>query len=180
MLEHRGSICRAQCDRRAFEEGSSMTIRIVLTTWITTAFVCLGVVPAEAQVTVGKKISTAIVANSGPVSSVPYTDFLTVAVPTSYKSKSNVLKVTTSYLASCGPGDQLSSHVEVGGWSIADGNHDVECDSETVRVTKVYFLPKESEGGTVVAPAANVVVKLSSVLGTCGALHGVMTVEAAK
>jgi hypothetical protein len=153
---------------------------IVLATWIVAALVALGATPSEAQV--GKKISTVTTGNSALVSNVGYTDYLTVAVPTGYKSKSHVLKVTTSYLATCGPGDAMSSHVEVGGWSIADGTDSVECGaSQSVRVTKVYFLPNESQGGTVVAPGANVVVRLSSSAGTgCGAQYGVMTVEVAK
>lgn len=157
-----------------------MAKRLHLVSFLVASFVVLTVAPARAQV--GKKISTVSSANSGPVSAVPYTDWLTVAVPTGYKSKSSVLKVTTSYLASCGPGDSLSSHVEVGGWSINDGTDAFECGpSDQVRVTKVYFLPKESEGGTVVAPGANVVLRLNSSAGTgCGALHGVMTVEVAK
>ena len=159
-----------------------MKNRIIRITWIVAAVVVLGAASAQAQAHVGKKISTVSNSNSGPVSNVPYTDFLTVAVPTAYKSKSSVLKVTTSYLASCGAGDELSSHVEVGGVSITDGTHAVEVGpSQTVRVTKVYFLPKEDDGGTVVAPGANVVVRFTSTPGTsCGALHGVMTVEVAK
>jgi hypothetical protein len=157
-----------------------MADRLRLISFLVAAFVVLAAAPSQAQV--GKKISTVGSVNSGPVSAVPYTDWMTVAVPTGYKSKSSVLKVTTSYLASCGPGDSLSSHVEVGGVSIADGTDAFECGaSDTVRVTKVYFLPKESDGGTVVAPGANVVLRLNSSAGTgCGALHGVMTVEVAK
>jgi hypothetical protein len=159
-----------------------MANRLILATLIASAFVALGVSPAQAQTHVGKKISTVSANNSGVAPNVGYTDFLTVAVPTSYKSKSTVLKVTTSYLASCAAGDALFSHVEVGGISITDGTDAVECGaSQTQRVTKVYFLPKEDDGGTVVAPGANVVARLSSSAGTgCGALHGVMTVEVAK
>ena len=158
-----------------------MIHRIALSALAVAGFVALDAAPSHAQSYVGKKVSTALNTNSGPAASVGYTDFLTVAVPTASKSTSSVLKVTTTYLAGCGPGDALFSHVEVGGVSIADGTHSVECGAnETVRVTKVYILPKESEGGTVVAPGASVVVKLSSNLGDCGAVHGVMTVEALK
>jgi hypothetical protein len=60
-----------------------------------------------ASAEVGKKVSVAT-GGASPIAEFPLmSDAATVAVPSSYKSKANFLKVTASYSAGCSGGDYM-------------------------------------------------------------------------
>jgi hypothetical protein len=137
-----------------------------------------------ASAEVGKKMSVTT-GNAGLIAASPvFTDGATVAVPSSYKSKSNFLKVTTSYQASCGAGDSAKSKVDVGGVEMVDSSVPYESYDEDAGyqiVTKSYYLLPESQGGSAIAPDSMVTLKLTSTLGIgCSMNYATMVVEVAK
>jgi hypothetical protein len=137
-----------------------------------------------ASAEVGKQISVTTVYSGIAPAAPAFTDAVTLAVPTSYKSRSNILRVTTSYQASCVGGDKLRSKVTVGGIDMVDAGLPVDTHDEDAGyqiVTKTYYLASESMGGPIVAPASSVVLQLTSQLGTgCYVGSGTMFVEAVK
>jgi hypothetical protein len=137
-----------------------------------------------ASAEVGKKISATIVYSGLVTSSPAFSDATSVALPASYKSKSNVLKVTTSYQAYCSAGDSLRSKVTVGVTDMLDSGLPVDTFDEDAGyqiVTKTYYLVPENMGGPAIPPDAMVTLKLTSQLGTgCSAGSGTMVVEALK
>lgn len=146
--------------------------------------VAVSALPGAASAEVGKKISVAPVGSGVVAASPVFTSAGSLAVPTSYKSKSNVLKVTTSYQATCGSGDTLRSKVTVGGVDMVDAGLPVDAFDEDVSyqmVTKTYHLVPEKQGGPAVPKASTVTLQLTSELGTgCSISSGTMIVEALK
>jgi hypothetical protein len=145
------------------------------------------VVPAlagTASAEVGKKMSVTT-GGTGIIAAFPvFTDGATVGVPSTYRSKSNFLKVTTSYQATCGSGDSVRSKVDVGGVDMVDSSLPYEAydeDAGNQIVTKSYYLAPESQGGPIIAPDAIVTLKVTSNLGTnCTINYGTRVVEAVK
>jgi hypothetical protein len=139
-----------------------------------------GIASAE----VGKRISVASTVASIVSGSYPtMATVLSEAVPTSYRSKSNFLKITTSYQATCAGGDVMGSQVLVGGTPAALSGLPYEANDEDATyqiVTKVYYLVPESLGGPVIAPESLVEVQITSNNGDCLAAHATLVVEAAK
>lgn len=146
--------------------------------------VAVAALAGTAAAEVGKKISVTSVFSGLVVASPAFTDGGNVAVPASYKSKTNVLKVTTSYQANCGGGDSLRSKVTVGGVDMLDAGLPVDTFDEDAGyqiVTKTYYLVPENMGGPAIAPESLVTLNLTSQLGTgCVASSGTMIVEALK
>jgi len=137
-----------------------------------------------ASAEVGKKVSVAV-GGASPIAQYPaMSDAATVAVPASYKSKANFLKVTASYSAGCGGSDFMGSMVEVGGVQMVDPGLPYEAldeDAGSQIVTKQYYLVPENQGGPVVPPDATVILKMTSQLGTgCSVSNLTMIVEAMK
>jgi hypothetical protein len=146
--------------------------------------VTVSAVAGTASAEVGKKISVNYI-YSGLIAAAPaFTDGVTVAVPTSYKSRSNVLKVTTAYQATCTGGDFIRSKIDVDGVDMLDAGLPVEAideDASNQIVTKTYYLLPESMGGPAIAPDSIVTLKLTSQLGTgCYVGSGTIIVEAHK
>lgn len=137
-----------------------------------------------ASAEVGKKVSVAI-GGVGPIASFPtMSDAATVEVPSSYKSKSNFLKVTASYSAGCSGGDFMGSKIDVGGVEMVNNGLPYEAldeDASSQIVTKQYYLVPENQGGPAVPPDSVVTLKLTSQFGTgCSASNVTMIVEALK
>jgi hypothetical protein len=137
-----------------------------------------------ASAEVGKKISVAY-GPGGLVSAFPVTiNAATVALPASYKSKTNFLKVTTTYSAGCSGSDFMASKVDVGGNEMVDNGYPFEAlDEDAVNqiVTKTYYLIPENQGGPAIPPDAMVTVKMTSQFGTgCQVSPVTLTVDALK
>jgi len=115
---------------------------------------------------------------------VPLQLTCSVGVPKAYKSKSSFLKVTTSYQVNCVGGDEISSRVAVGGVGMSPDAlvTDTSAVAEPYQtVTKVYYLPSEKVGGAAVPPDSEVVLQLTSSLGSgCFASFVTMVVEVLK
>jgi hypothetical protein len=151
---------------------------LVVTAVAATAFA--GTASAE----VGKRVSVATGATGTIVAYPSMTDAVTVAVPASYKSKANFLKVTASYSESCSSGDYTGSKIDVGGVEMVDNSLPFEASDEDASsqiVTKLYYLVPENQGGPTVPPASMVTMKITSGLGTgCYVSNVTLTVEASK
>jgi hypothetical protein len=137
-----------------------------------------------ASAEVGKKVSVAT-GSASPIAPFPtMSDAATVAVPTSYKSKANFLKVTASYSAGCTGGDFMGSKATVDGIDMIDSGLPYEAldeDAVSQIVTKQYYLVPENQGGPVITPGAMVVLKMTSQFGMgCGVSNVTMIVEALK
>jgi hypothetical protein len=108
----------------------------------------------------------------------------TVALPASYKSKSNFLKVTTTYSVGCSGGDFMSSRVDVGGNLMVDAGYPFEAHDEDASnqiVTRTFYLVPENQGGPVITPGSMVKVQMTSQFGTGCQVGGVtLTVDALK
>ena len=153
---------------------------------LSTAYV-LNATHAMADVNViGKKISVA--SAQTPPSLPTYPTFLAVAtvnVPTSYKSRTQFLDISTSVQEGCPGGGQILGMVKVGGTSIepSPGLPFYEAggpNSETAG--RQWVVVPESAGGLPVAPGALVELLLSQT-GTgsdCYAGGIALTVRAAK
>lgn len=133
----------------------------------------------------GKRISTGEALSVSPVAAFPaLSDALTVPVPKAYKSKSNFLKVTTTYQAGCSAGDSLGSRISIDGQVPQDSTFPFEAFNEDAAfqmVTKVYFFDSEAAGGPAIAPGSSVTLQLASSTGTgCGVSAIRMVVEALK
>jgi hypothetical protein len=151
---------------------------LVVTTLAATAFA--GTASAE----VGKKVSVAY-GSTGTIAQFPLmSDAATVAVPSSYKSKTNFLKVTAVYSESCSTGDYSGSKIDVGGVEMVDNSLPFEASDEDANsqiVTKLYYLVPENQGGPAVPPDSQVTMKITSGLGSgCYVTNVVLTVEASK
>jgi hypothetical protein len=148
------------------------------------ATVVVAAFAGTASAEVGKKVSVAI-GSASPIAPYPtFSDAATVALPTSYKSKSNFLKVTTSYSAGCSGGDFMGSKIDVGGVEMVHNALPYEAldeDANSQIVTKLYYLIPESQGGPAVPPDSMVTLKITSQFGTgCSVSNVTMTVEASK
>jgi hypothetical protein len=148
------------------------------------AVAALTVFAGSASAEVGKTISVAS-GGSGIIAASPAsTSSLAVAVPTGYKSKSNFLKVTTTYQAACNGGDSMSSRINVGGVYMVDSGFPTETldeDADQQIVSKTYYLVPENQSGPAVPPGSTVTLELTSQLGTgCTANYGTMVVQVAK
>jgi hypothetical protein len=165
------------------QEGSRMNTRnSVLFSMIAAAAVTTFAGTAFAEV--GKKVSVAT-GGASPIASYPtMSDAATVAVPSSYKSKANFLKVTASYSAGCTGGDFMGSKVSVDGIDMFDAGLPYEAldeDAISQIVTKQYYLVPENQGGPAITPGATVILKMTSQFGTgCAASNVTMIVEALK
>jgi hypothetical protein len=139
-----------------------------------------GVASAE----VGKKISVASNAVSVAAGSFPsFSTPLSVAIPTTYRSKTNFLKITTTYQTQCTGGDYMGSEVRVGGFNAELAGLPIESwdeDAASQVVTKTYFLVPESQSGPAIPPESLVEVRVTSNNGNCQTAFATLTVEATK
>jgi hypothetical protein len=139
---------------------------------------------STASAEVGRRVSVATGATGIIVAYPSMTDAVTVAVPSSYKSKANFLKVTATYSESCSGGDYTGSKIDVGGVEMVDNSLPYEASDEDASsqiVTKLYYLVPESQGGPAVPPASTVTMKMTSGLGTgCYVSNITLTVEVSK
>jgi hypothetical protein len=153
-------------------------IFFVVTAVAATAFV--GTAFAE----VGKKVSVTT-GSASPIAPFPtMSDAATVLLPTSYRSKSNFLKVTASYSAGCTGSDFMGSKVSVAGIDMVDAGLPFEAldeDAQSQMVTKLYYLVPENQGGPMIPAGSSATLKITSQFGTgCSVSNVTMVVEAWK
>lgn len=137
--------------------------------WISVLALVAGGV-GDSHAGVGKRVSTTYafaLLSIGPTSSPTQ---VMLALPTSYKSKKNFLKISTTYQAHCAGGGHQYSRVLVGSTPVNDDQFRLENADEDdgyEYVSKVYFLDPESQGGPAIDPAAMVTLELGDSIGDC-------------
>ena len=152
-----------------------------------TVAVCLLATAAAGQVTlVGKKMSVASTASAlAAVPAYPATlAIASVGVPSAYKSKKNILAISTSVQEIC-TGDTVGSLVQVGGFNAQpdpNASYWFECynNSGYEMRARDWFLVPESAGGPVVPPAATIDLLLTSTNGTAQAAVAVIQAQLSK
>lgn len=135
---------------------------------------------------VGKKMSVA--SSSGVTVVVPaFPTTVTIAsvgVPAKYKSKKNILAISTSVQEYCGS-DTISSTLTVGGFNAEpdpSANSYFECvnNGGFEMRAREWFLVPESAGGPIVPPGATIDLLLASISGTSQAAVAAIQAELSK